>query len=75
MKIARQIAAFIGLKSAASKPAATPQPIARPVSKPGGALQGLARQPRQAERPAAALRKGTARPRVDASLLDRKSVV
>ena len=72
MKIARQIAAFIGLKSTANKPAATPQPIARPASKPGGALQGLSRQPRQAERPAtAALRERAARPRVDVSALRR----
>lgn len=70
MKIARQIASFIGLKSAAGKPAATPQPIARRASTPGGALQGLARQLRQAERPATAvLREGPARPRVDASAL------
>lgn len=72
MKIARQITAVIGLKSSADKPAATPQPIARPASKPGGVLQGLSRQPRQAERPAtSALRERAARPRVDSSALRR----
>jgi len=70
MKIAKQIASFIGLKPAAQQPASTPKPAARPASTPNGTLQGLAKRTAQAgQTTTATAREGLARPRVATSAL------
>jgi hypothetical protein len=70
MKIAKQIASFIGLKPAARQPASTPKPAARPASTPNGTLQGLAKRTAQAgQTTTATAREGLARPRVATSTL------
>jgi len=73
VKVAGQIVLFDSLRPADSRPRPTPTatPVARPASTPSGALQGLAKHPLEAERPAAAPRDRPGRPRVAASALPR----